>query len=80
MSMHGDLVHSLSWKRDGSLMVTSCKDKILRIVDPRAQNVAQVKSNVVKTVKRYHILFKANPRESQKYLFLSVYSRSQDQN
>lgn len=34
---HGDQVQSLSWKRDGSLLATSCKDKMLRVFDPRAQ-------------------------------------------
>lgn len=34
---HGDQLQSLSWKRDGSLLVTSCKDKMVRVFDPRAQ-------------------------------------------
>ncbi|KAK6481612.1 coronin-7-like isoform X2 [Huso huso] len=37
---HGDQVQSLSWKQDGSLLATSCKDKKLRIFDPRAQLTA----------------------------------------
>lgn len=34
---HGDQLQSLSWKRDGSLLATSCKDKMVRVFDPRAQ-------------------------------------------
>ncbi|XP_028310170.1 coronin-7-like isoform X1 [Gouania willdenowi] len=34
---HGDQVQSVSWKRDGSLLASSCKDKMLRVFDPRAQ-------------------------------------------
>ncbi|XP_041086299.1 coronin-7-like [Polyodon spathula] len=34
---HGDQIQSLCWKQDGSLLATSCKDKKLRIFDPRAQ-------------------------------------------
>ncbi|KAM9745932.1 coronin-7-like isoform 1-T1 [Menidia menidia] len=34
---HSDQVQSLSWKRDGSLLASSCKDKMLRVFDPRAQ-------------------------------------------
>lgn len=30
------MIQSLSWKTDGRLLVTSCKDKKLRVYDPRA--------------------------------------------
>ncbi|XP_060116641.1 coronin-7 [Heteronotia binoei] len=33
---HGDLVQSLAWRPDGALLGSSCKDKVLRIFDPRA--------------------------------------------
>ena len=33
---HGDVIQSVSWKRDGKLLATSCKDKCVRIVDPRS--------------------------------------------
>ncbi|XP_063622542.1 coronin-7 [Cydia splendana] len=33
---HGDVIQSTSWKKDGRLMATSCKDRKVRIVDPRA--------------------------------------------
>lgn len=35
-SGHKDVVQSVSWKRDGRLVATSCKDKQLRIIDPRS--------------------------------------------
>ncbi|TKA81319.1 hypothetical protein B0A49_00318 [Cryomyces minteri] len=34
---HGDIVQSLSWSANGSLMVTTCRDKKLRIWDARQQ-------------------------------------------
>ncbi|XP_008572050.1 PREDICTED: coronin-7 isoform X1 [Galeopterus variegatus] len=34
---HGDLVQSAVWSRDGALVGTVCKDKQLRIFDPRAK-------------------------------------------
>ncbi|XP_061701772.1 coronin-7-like isoform X1 [Syngnathoides biaculeatus] len=34
---HGEELQSLSWKRDGSLLASTCKDKMLRVFDPRAQ-------------------------------------------
>ncbi|XP_039279273.1 coronin-7 isoform X2 [Nilaparvata lugens] len=46
-SDHGDVIQSVSWKKDGRLMVTSCKDKQLRILDPRSK--AQGKSIVQST-------------------------------
>lgn len=36
---HADIIHSLEWKYNGSLIVTTCKDKKLRIIDPRSSKV-----------------------------------------
>lgn len=36
-SDHSEVIQSVSWKRDGTLLVTSCKDKQLRIIDPRVE-------------------------------------------
>ncbi|XP_037303508.1 coronin-7 isoform X2 [Manduca sexta] len=33
---HGEVIQSTSWKKDGRLLATSCKDKKVRILDPRA--------------------------------------------
>jgi len=38
--VHKGLISNLSWNGDGSLVATSCKDKILRVFDPRAGSVA----------------------------------------
>ncbi|XP_011374774.1 coronin-7 isoform X2 [Pteropus vampyrus] len=37
LSAHGDLVQGAVWSRDGALVGTTCKDKQLRIFDPRAK-------------------------------------------
>ncbi|XP_051877130.1 coronin-7 isoform X3 [Pristis pectinata] len=42
---HGDQIQSLTWKGDGCLLGSSCKDKMLRVFDPRA------KSSAVQSVK-----------------------------
>ncbi|GAB1226890.1 hypothetical protein ENUP19_0307G0011 [Entamoeba nuttalli] len=34
-----DIVNSVSWNRIGSELVSTCKDKKIRIIDPRQQNV-----------------------------------------
>ncbi|PKU34900.1 hypothetical protein llap_14795 [Limosa lapponica baueri] len=40
LDSHGDQLQSLAWKPDGRLLGTSCKDKKLRIFDPRASPAA----------------------------------------
>eukprot|EP00070_Physeter_catodon_P033063 XP_028339957.1 coronin-7 [Physeter catodon] len=37
LASHGDLVQGATWSRDGALVGTTCKDKQLRIFDPRAK-------------------------------------------
>nr|XP_026498303.1 coronin-7 [Vanessa tameamea]XP_026498304.1 coronin-7 [Vanessa tameamea] len=35
---HTEVIQSTSWKKDGKLVATSCKDKKVRILDPRADS------------------------------------------
>lgn len=35
-SDHTEVIQSVSWKEDGTVLATACKDKQLRIIDPRA--------------------------------------------
>ncbi|XP_041969615.1 coronin-7 isoform X2 [Aricia agestis] len=35
---HTEVIQSTSWKKDGKLLATSCKDKKVRIIDPRASS------------------------------------------
>ncbi|XP_055990951.1 coronin-7 isoform X1 [Sorex fumeus] len=37
LAAHGDVVLGAAWSRDGALVGTTCKDKQLRLFDPRAQ-------------------------------------------
>ncbi|XP_077021502.1 coronin-6 isoform X1 [Tamandua tetradactyla] len=37
--MHPDIIHSVCWNSNGSLLATTCKDKTLRIIDPRKGKV-----------------------------------------
>lgn len=39
---HKDQIQSISWRDNGQVFVTSCKDKRLRIIDPRSSSVVQV--------------------------------------
>uniref|UniRef100_A0A7M4G0E7 Coronin n=1 Tax=Crocodylus porosus TaxID=8502 RepID=A0A7M4G0E7_CROPO len=37
--VHTDLIYNACWNRNGSLLVTTCKDKHVRVIDPRKQQV-----------------------------------------
>uniref|UniRef100_A0A8C5DK43 Coronin n=1 Tax=Gouania willdenowi TaxID=441366 RepID=A0A8C5DK43_GOUWI len=39
MEDHPDLIYSISWNRNGSLFCTTCKDRRLRVCDPRKREV-----------------------------------------
>ena len=39
---HPDLIYSVSWNKDGSTICTVCKDKALRVIDPRRGTVLKV--------------------------------------
>jgi len=38
---HTDIIQSADWNRNGSMLATSCKDKKVRIIDPRQKKIAQ---------------------------------------
>ena len=42
ITCHPDVIFSVSWNHNGSLIATTCKDKQLRIIDPRTGEVKQV--------------------------------------
>eukprot|EP00516_Mucochytrium_quahogii_P003985 CAMPEP_0203759522 /NCGR_PEP_ID=MMETSP0098-20131031/12565_1 /ASSEMBLY_ACC=CAM_ASM_000208 /TAXON_ID=96639 /ORGANISM=" , Strain NY0313808BC1" /LENGTH=439 /DNA_ID=CAMNT_0050652531 /DNA_START=104 /DNA_END=1423 /DNA_ORIENTATION=- len=43
LKQHGDLLQDVVWNRDGSVMATSCKDKKMRLIDPRsADTIAEI--------------------------------------
>jgi coronin-1B/1C/6 len=39
VSGHSDIIQSVDWNYDGSLMVTTSKDKKIRVIDPRQESV-----------------------------------------
>lgn len=42
---HRDTIQSMSLNRDGSLLATTCKDKELRVIEPRSGIVKAVREN-----------------------------------
>lgn len=43
---HTDVILSMSFNTDGSLLATSCKDKKLRVIEPRSGRVLQVRESL----------------------------------
>ncbi|XP_038559648.1 uncharacterized protein LOC119891820 isoform X1 [Micropterus salmoides] len=37
--MHPDVIYNVCWNRNGSLICTSCKDKSIRVIDPRKETI-----------------------------------------
>ncbi|KAJ8286064.1 hypothetical protein GJAV_G00034160 [Gymnothorax javanicus] len=37
--IHPDVIYSVSWNRSGSLICTACKDKKIRVIDPRKEEI-----------------------------------------
>ncbi|XP_018591481.1 coronin-2A [Scleropages formosus] len=58
ISLHTDVVLSMSFNTDGSLMATSCKDKKIRVIDPRTGTLLQVANS--KLHKANKVLFLGN--------------------
>lgn len=42
MDEHPDLIYNVSWNYNGSLFCTSCKDRRIRVCDPRKNEVLAV--------------------------------------
>lgn len=42
LNYHGDQIQSMCWRGNSTLIATTCKDKKLRLLDPRLSSVAQV--------------------------------------
>ncbi|XP_053387812.1 coronin-1B-like isoform X2 [Mercenaria mercenaria] len=51
INCHNDIIQSISWNRDGSLFSTTCKDKVLRIIDPRVGDCVAEATDVFRGVR-----------------------------
>ncbi|XP_031341149.1 coronin-7 isoform X1 [Photinus pyralis] len=56
-SDHTDIIQSTSWKKDGSLIVTSCKDKQVRIIDPRVETSCVKSANSHQSIKDSRVVW-----------------------
>lgn len=48
--VHPDTIYSVDWSRDGALICTSCRDKRVRIIEPRKGTVVAVSCLKAKTL------------------------------
>lgn len=56
---HPDVIQSLSWRSDGGQLVTSCKDKMVRVVDPRAARPIQMQAQSHQSIKDSRVVWMA---------------------
>lgn len=54
---HPEVIQSLSWKLDGSLLSTSCKDKMVRILDPRISSPITMTGNSHASIKDSRVVW-----------------------
>lgn len=40
--LHQDMIYNVSWNRNGSLLCTASKDKKVRVIDPRKEEIVAV--------------------------------------
>lgn len=57
---HPDLIYNVSWNKDGSAVCTVCKDKALRVIDPRRGTVLKVREKVHEGTRPMRAVFLAD--------------------
>uniref|UniRef100_A0A7M4F942 Coronin n=1 Tax=Crocodylus porosus TaxID=8502 RepID=A0A7M4F942_CROPO len=68
--VHTDLIYNACWNRNGSLLVTTCKDKHVRVIDPRKQQVVAEKSKPHQGARPVRAIFMADGK-----IFTTGFSR-----
>ncbi|XP_038675220.1 uncharacterized protein coro1cb isoform X2 [Scyliorhinus canicula] len=58
--MHPDMIFSISWNRNGSLICTTCKDKKLRVIDPRKEEIVAEKDKAHEGARPMRAVFLTN--------------------
>ncbi|KPJ16165.1 Coronin-7 [Papilio machaon] len=54
---HAEVIQSTSWKKDGRLLATSCKDKKVRVLDPRAPEAVLSVANSHQNIKDSRVVW-----------------------
>ncbi|CAK6959458.1 uncharacterized protein coro1cb isoform X1 [Scomber scombrus] len=58
--MHPEVIFSVSWSRNGSLLCTACKDKKVRVIDPRKKKVVAEKDKAHEGARPMRAIFLAD--------------------
>uniref|UniRef100_A0A8C3A036 Coronin n=1 Tax=Cyclopterus lumpus TaxID=8103 RepID=A0A8C3A036_CYCLU len=58
--MHPDVIFSVSWSPNGSLLCTACKDKKVRVIDPRKKKIVAEKDKAHEGARPMRAIFLAN--------------------
>ncbi|KAJ0057138.1 hypothetical protein NL108_002068 [Boleophthalmus pectinirostris] len=58
--MHPDVIFSVSWSRNGSLLCTACKDKKVRVIDPRKNKIVADKDKAHEGARPMRAIFLAD--------------------
>ncbi|KAM9338541.1 uncharacterized protein coro1cb [Symphorus nematophorus] len=58
--MHPDVIFSVSWSRNGSLLCTACKDKKVRVIDPRKKKIIAEKDKAHEGARPMRAIFLAD--------------------
>uniref|UniRef100_A0A8C6PGK6 Coronin n=1 Tax=Nothobranchius furzeri TaxID=105023 RepID=A0A8C6PGK6_NOTFU len=58
--MHPDVIFSVSWSRNGSLLCTACKDKRVRVIDPRKKKIVAEKDKAHEGARPMRAIFLAD--------------------
>ncbi|XP_053861563.1 coronin-1B-like [Malaclemys terrapin pileata] len=69
-SMHPDLIYNVSWSHNGSLFCSACKDKSVRIMDPRQGVVVAEKERAHEGARPMRAIFLADGK-----IFTTGFSR-----
>ncbi|XP_074741489.1 coronin-1B [Strix uralensis] len=68
--LHPDLIYSVSWSRDGARFCTACKDKSVRVIDPRRGTVVAEKERAHEGARPMRAIFLADGK-----IFTTGFSR-----
>uniref|UniRef100_A0A672V4Y2 Coronin n=1 Tax=Strigops habroptila TaxID=2489341 RepID=A0A672V4Y2_STRHB len=68
--LHPDLIYSVSWSRDGARFCTACKDKSVRVIDPRRSTVVAEKERAHEGARPMRAIFLADGK-----IFTTGFSR-----
>ncbi|XP_066546041.1 coronin-1C-A isoform X1 [Amia ocellicauda] len=58
--MHPDVIFSVCWNRNGSLICTACKDKKIRVIDPRKEQIVAEKEKAHEGARPMRAIFLAD--------------------